>query len=314
MSDDKRKGPGPDESEPLEFLNRDDQGFDDEFEENDYPLGGSDKSDEPAAPPPPLDPDDDDVDAPMTAAPPSPASESEYDDDEERDDGDAVPPVTATRRSVRGRGNGDLSRIMIGAGVVIVAAALFIFWPRGGGLPTEEGDLTSVVTLPDTSAAAVAAVPRSSDVDLDQELQDVVPEKPDIGDPTPEGARVSLRQEADSRPQADEAPADPASPVTQGTAPATKADQQPAVTLGDPSAQGKWVVQMGAFGTAGNAAKVADTYSGQGFRCEVVNMPSTNGGSTYKVWIGYFETRAAATAYARDHRETLGTNTYITHR
>ena len=180
MSDDKRKGSGPDDSEPMEFLNRDDQGFDDEFEDNDYPLDDSDESDGPAAaPPPPFDPDDDDVDAPMTAAPAPPDPDPEI-DDQEQGGHEAVPPVTAIPRSVRGRGKGDMSRIMIGAGVVIVAAALFIFWPRGGGLPAEEGDLTSVVTLPDTTAGNVAAVPRSSDVDLDKELQDLLVENPNL--------------------------------------------------------------------------------------------------------------------------------------
>lgn len=326
MSDEERKGRDPDDGDDIEFLNREDDNddIDDAPEETDeydaFPLAENDEDDEmededlpedlittPIAAASPPDPDDEDVDEPVAAAtaPPAPEPDTTAGDEES-------PPVTATRRSGGGGGGGGMSRIMIGAGALIVIGALFIFWPRGGGMD-EDGDLMSVVTLPDSNAAAVTASPRSSDVDLDQELQQVVPETPEHGEATPEGTRASLRQEADVRSGTATDLAEPDSPTTGGTVPA-EVRQQGSIVPGDPTTQGKWAVQMGAFGTRDNAARAADDLSGKGFRSEVVSKPSTNGGTSYKVWIGYFETRAEATAYALKHRDALGTDTFITHR
>ena len=47
---------------------------------------------------------------------------------------------------------------------------------------------------------------------------------------------------------------------------------------------------------------------------ETPTLQSTTGGSQTKVWIAYFETHAAAKAWAAAHADEIGRSTYITHR
>ena len=198
--------------------------------------------------------------------------------------------------------------------------ALFIFWPRHSSSPViedENGERSSVVTLGDSVGAAGIPVPRSSDVDLDDELTEVVPEQDrSTGDKPPEETRAELRQQLDKDSGQQEL-AEPATVAGSGTAPVTQqqtntSDELPVATQG-PSAGGQWVIQLGSFGSRANADKLAASLRAKGFRMEVHDLPASNG-TTHKVWVGFFPTRAAATAYGRLHRDELGTKTFITHR
>ncbi|MBC8425313.1 SPOR domain-containing protein [bacterium] len=181
---------------------------------------------------------------------------------------------------------GGTNRVMIVTGVVVVAAALFIFWPRGGeDLPAPVGEQFSVVAA---DSGAVEAErpdrPRSSDVNLSLEAPDVVPEEAGAG--------------------ADEAP-----PVT--PRPRTS---QPTAASGEPGEDGKWAIQLGSFGSRANAQELAAELRTRGIRVETPTMQSTTGGDQTKVWIAYFETHAAAKAWAAAHVDDIGRSTYITHR
>ncbi|MBU0742902.1 SPOR domain-containing protein [bacterium] len=206
---------------------------------------------------------------------------------------EAYEEVTEPYRPIRRRGlagGGGTNRVMIATGVVVVAAAVFIFWPRGGAdLPAPVGEQFSVVAA-DSGAASTErpAPPRSSDVNLSLEAPPVVPEEP--------GATTGTGAES--------AP------------PSTRQTRRAGVTVssGEPGADGKWAVQLGSFGTRANAQELAVGLREKGFRVETPTLQSTTGGAQTKVWIAYFETHAAAKAWAAAHADEIGRSTYITHR
>jgi cell division septation protein DedD len=290
MNDEKKNGPQDNDELPfvdrpvgendnIEFLNRngDEDPESDDFENGEY-------EDDPV----------DDPGFPDEFAPP------------EIDEDAAAPAEMATPindKSGNGRRPGP-SRIMIGAGVVILAIALWVFWPRGG----DTGDMTgqtAVLTLDPAGPGVIdEETPRSSDVDLGEEVPEMVPEQPASNRTTTavtEKAVAKVTDEAAKMPPLND--------------PLAKADEklEPAAMPGDPAETGKWAVQLGAFGSEKNAQKMGDVYRNKGFRVEVPAMRTTGGGLSYKVWIGFFNTRGEANEWAQKHKSDLG-DFYITHR
>ncbi len=194
-----------------------------------------------------------------------------------------TPPPTRRRGLVPA---GGTNRVMIITGIVVVAAALFIFWPRGGeDLPEPVGEQFSVVAADSGAVEADRPErPRSSDVNLSLEAPDVVPEEA--------GGTVDESPPETSRPE----------------------PSRPAAGSGEPGETGKWAIQLGSFGSRTNAQEMAGELRAEGFRVETPTMQSTTGGAQTKVWIAYFETHAAAKAWAAAHVDEIGRSTYITHR
>lgn len=204
---------------------------------------------------------------------------------------DDTPPRTARRRERSRRGP---SPIMFGAlGLIIVAAAL-ILWPRGGSVTDSGEGVASVLTLPDSSAHAPTPTPRSSDVDLNEELSEMVPERA-TGDVPPPAAKADLLREADAR--------------TGDRGVLAEPETVSPIPSGDPAEQGAWAIQLGSFGSRVNAENLAAGLAEKGHRMEIQDL-----GGSHRVWVAYFPTRAAATAYAGAHAEDLGERPYITHR
>ncbi len=201
--------------------------------------------------------------------------------------------VTATPPAPRRRGlavGGGTNRVMIATGVVVVAAAVFIFWPRGSDdLPAPVGEQFSVVAT-DSGAVDIDRPerPRSSDVNLSLEAPEVVPEEAGAGTET---------GTASTPPPATQPPRETA-----------------AASSGEPGADGKWAIQLGSFGSRANALELAGELRNKGFRVETPAMQSTTGGSQTKVWIAYFDTHAAAKTWAAAHANKIGKSTYVTHR
>lgn len=142
MNDDKRYD--DDFDEPLDFVNREDEDWDEAAaEEEDFKDDGF----------------EDDEDAAVAAAA-------------------AAPPAMARR--VGGTGQKRGGGLILGAtAVVVVALAAWIFWPRSTALPDDVGELTSIVTRTDSTAvdAVQPAEVRSSDVNLGAEAPAIVPER-----------------------------------------------------------------------------------------------------------------------------------------
>ena len=222
-------------------------------------------------------------DTPRDDQPQEETFEATYDNGFEENADESPPPRRRGLAAAAGT-----NRVMIATGVVVVVAAALIFWPRGGSdLPAPVGEQFSVVAA-DSGAhdADRPERPRSSDVNLSLEAPSVVPE-------TPEGSGGAA---------ADSAPASSSSRTRAATG------------SGEPGPDGKWAIQLGSFGSRANARSMAAELSAKGFRVETPTLQTTTGGSQTKVWIAYFETHAAAKAWAAAHVDEIGGSTYITHR
>lgn len=199
-----------------------------------------------------------------------------------------------SRSRIRGRGKGT-PPIMIAALVVVVVGAALLFWPKGGPSPTGIGEQQSVVTMPDSAASQSNMVPdgapRSGDVDIAQQGQQMIPEKP-------EGKAQEEAPVKKPKPK----------PVVQ-----PKSEPKPAAPAIIPQADGRWAVQTGGFGNAANADVEAARLQTTGWRAMVRAGSNSSGEMVYRVWIGYFASREEAGTFIRQNRKKLS-DAFVVHR
>ncbi len=214
--------------------------------------------------------------------------------------------ATRRRKNLAGRDGGRISRPVLIAVVVLVAAGAYLFWPRGGGAPSGIGDQFTVVTA-DTSATAA---PRSGSVDIDEHLQSLVPEQP-------EGAASAAAAAPTGEPPAPAAEAAPPPPAAGEPAktPAKKpvADAAPAEARVAPRPTGPWAVQIGAFGKEANAQALVGDLAGKGVTAHTRAASTSSGDMVYRVWIGWFASREDATLFAKQQKKIIG-DAYPVHR
>ncbi len=111
-----------------------------------------------------------------------------------------------------------------------------------------------------------------------------------------------------------------ASESTAPTALADAAEAPPTTTVSttasgaQPATEGAWALQLGAFSTQENADALAGKLRSQGLRPYIQAGSSSRGGLVFKVAIGYFATREAAVAYARNNVRLLGPQALPIHR
>ncbi|MEZ4389105.1 MAG: SPOR domain-containing protein [Candidatus Krumholzibacteriia bacterium] len=221
------------------------------------------------------------------------------------------PAGTATRRrkSLAGdSGSRQLSRPLLIALLVVVVGGGYLFWPRGGGVPTGIGEQYSVVTTDSTDHA----VPRSGSVDITAERDTLVPEPP-AGDTHAEAASrqpLKLSEPAAATPQATTPPA--AKPRPRAAEPARKASETPPAVV-QPAATGVWAVQVGAFRTRTGADAVVSDLAAKGIAATVRAANTSGGEMIHRVWIGWFATRDDAQAFARQQKDRIG-EAYPVHR
>jgi cell division septation protein DedD len=218
--------------------------------------------------------------------------------------------------------------IMIGVALILAAAA-FLFWPRGGSSPTGIGDRMSVVTADTGNDAMVpGGEPRSGEVAIENETSDLVPEKvkttqagtdkPASSEPqaTSDEVKTTTKQEpakADTRSTttpttktASTTEATKSSPPATTPRSAQKKPEPTTISKIEPTASGGWAIQVGAFSKEENAQRNINDLKSKGYPA-LMHAASTSGGEIlYKVWIGYFKNREEAAIYGRDHRRQLG--------
>lgn len=222
---------------------------------------------------------------------------------------------TATRRrkSLAGDAGGrQVSRPLLIAVLVIVVGGGYLFWPRGGDVPTGIGEQYSVVTA-DTTAHEGA--PRSGSVDIDDEQTALTPEAP--------VARAAAGTDAPRRPIVVDDPeaedsADPSQPPAADRiaepreAPAEHPPAQPQPRI-EPAPSGPWAVQLGAYQTRANADKVVADLAVKGIDAHVRAANTSSGEMIHRVWIGWFTTRNDAQGFARQEKDRIG-DAYPVHR
>lgn len=203
-------------------------------------------------------------------------------------------------RSGRAR-SGGTPRIMLVGALIVIAAAAFLFWPKGGPSPTGIGEKRSVVTapaLPDSGAATMSDNrPRSSEVDIEKTAVTITPEKPE-GETETSPARTPPA--AEQKAAAARAP----------TRPRADTPRQPAV---QPRPEGRWAVQTGGFGQAENADQEAARLQDLGWNSVVMAGSNNQGQMVYRVWIGYFANRDEAQLFLQQNSDKLA-DAYVVHR
>lgn len=216
-----------------------------------------------------------------------------------------------------------LSRPLAAALILIVAGGAYLFWPRGGGAPRGIGEQLTVIT----TDSLVASAPRSGSVDIVEHEKPLVAEKPaapvaggSAGTSPADGVLGGERTSAPATPASPTSPSPigpqsgPArsSPTPRGHATVTPpaADVQPRSqtepVLLQPRPTGGWAVQVGAYGNEANAESVVRQLKTKGIDGQVRAANTSTGDIIYRVWIGWFESREQAMAYARQEKGNLG--------
>lgn len=205
-------------------------------------------------------------------------------------------------------GGGRMSRPLLVALIIVLAAGAFLLWPRGGNVPTGIGEQVTVVTAPDTTAHER---PHSGDVDIQEASHPVVAEKPAGTSPSaPSTSKPAATKPTKKQPTATAR----AGMATGGeTIPApAKATPQPGPVI-TPTNDGPYALQLGSFSSETNAQKVRDQYLQLGYPVHVRAASTSEGAIVYRVWVGFFASRQEAQSYAKGHAPEL-TDTIAVHR
>lgn len=197
------------------------------------------------------------------------------------------------------RKNKDQRPLVYGvAAAVIVAMALFLFWPRGG----QDEDLPEMVLTPHATQQA--------------SVETTGTPEPDDGMATTNGgaddeaaaAAVQSGEVKQDPPPTKVAPKDPDTPPRQ---PAGSTEvEKPAKTTSTPSGvpspgnSGQHLLYVGSFGNQSNAQARANELKARGIPASVAPSRSADGGELWRVRVGYFSDLQQARAYANWLEET----------
>lgn len=221
---------------------------------------------------------------------------------------DGRSPGTRAGRSGKRQG---MPRIMIAAGVLIVAGAVWLYWPAGESQPTGLGERRTIVSGEAAQAGSTGtAAPMSGDVDIDRQTQALTPEQPDQN-----AAQTQAADAAEAKEQAAaaaepvkieaEAETEPApKPAAQQPKPAT--DEPPAPRI-EPATSGAYAVQVASFGSAENADREVARLKAAGLQPLVRAGNNSAGEMVFRVWIAWFSSRQQAQQFiAQNQKEMPG--------
>ena len=200
-----------------------------------------------------------------------------------------------TSRRARTTNRRGMSRIVWVAILVGVIGAVLLFRNQGGDTPSGIGERRSLVTVGADSVELAAAEPRSGDVDITAETRDLTPEQPAAGSaaaetPPPEPAPAPKQTK----------------PAETKPAPKQTTPPPPPAPRMQPAATGGWVVQIGSYGEAENADRMAGKLREKGWDARVKVGNTSDGGMVHRVQIGYFASRKDADTFIRQNRNDLG--------
>lgn len=210
------------------------------------------------------------------------------------------------RAGQTGRGNGT-PRIMILAGVVIVAGAVWLYYDPSGSDPTGLGEQQTVVTSElDSMAPANSARPGSGDVDIEDQTVALTPEVPEDGSPVA-AEEVSAADLAPDVVKKNTVLATGETTATKPPAPAAKPAAKPAVAAPRivPAASGQYAVQTGSFGNADNADKEVTRLKALGWEPRIRAGNNSNGQMVFRVWIAFFPSREVAQNFINQNAKQI---------
>ena len=211
------------------------------------------------------------------------------------------------RAGQAGRGK-SIPRVMILAGVLIVAGAAWLYWPAGDSAPTGLGERQTVVTqLPDGAAPTGQTGPSSGDVDIDQQTTPLTPEKSEDGqavDTTSEENPSGTPGETVAAP-VNKAKATPEPVIQEAVAQKPAPKPAPPAARIEPSASGSYAVQTGSFGNAVNADKEAARLKTLGWDTSIRAGNNSSGQMVFRVWITHFKSRQDAQTFINQNAKQI---------
>lgn len=205
------------------------------------------------------------------------------------------------QRLAANSGGNRLSRPLAAALIVLVAGGTYLFWPRGGTIAPGIGEQITVIT----ADSLAAKTPRSGSVDIEAQHQPLVAEKPDRSSPSASQAPATVTGQTAAQPPAEPISAHDAARTQAGTT-AAPAHLAPATAMIQPQPTGRWAVQVGAYGSEANAESVVGQLKTKGIEAQVRGAGTASGEIIYRVWIGWFQSRDQALAYAAQEKERIG--------
>ncbi|HKI84080.1 MAG TPA: SPOR domain-containing protein [Candidatus Krumholzibacteria bacterium] len=199
------------------------------------------------------------------------------------------------------------------AALLILCAALFLFWPRGPKNelstmtltpPSAENQVQAGQVNPEDSATASSdelakpeETPQESLSTEDQRQQAVAPKQ---SQPEPSSIKaVTPAQTASSS---------PAPPNHEKTA------QKLNTSLVQPTSSGRYLLNLGSFGSHSNAQRRVDELRANGVPADVAQGTKPDGSPIYRVRVAYFEGHSLAKAYGEDLKRRLGLDYWISER
>lgn len=221
------------------------------------------------------------------------------------------PTVRRRKRLAPSADSGRISRPLLAAAVVILAVGSYMFWPRGADVPAGIGEQYSLVTADSSHAPA----PRSGSVDIEQEQDTLIPERPvavaAAGATSP--SQTIVLESATTGSPSSERPAETDTTPPRNAAPSVRKPASKPVSTIMPRPSGPWAVQLDAFQVEANAHNLVQKLHTQGVEAHVRTASASGGKVIFRVWIGWFGTRQDALTYAAQQKATIG-NTYPVHR
>lgn len=191
-------------------------------------------------------------------------------------------------RSSRSSGGRGIPRFMWIAIAVCVVGAVVLFRDQSNDIPTGIGERQTVVTAMDIDNTLVGDVsPRSGDVDINDQANNLTPEKPDATSTAKPEPKAETTQAAPKKSAPKKAATPPPPPIA-------------------PSEMGPYMVQVGSFGDADNADKEAGRLREMGLDARVKVGNTSSGALIFRVRIGYFKSRSEADNYIRQNRKKIG--------
>lgn len=169
--------------------------------------------------------------------------------------------------------------------VVILAAAVFLFRPQGN-----DQLVLTPESVRETGLATQDAAPTET-------AQGSTPAAPSSGDRSDAGtATVELGRDPAPVPETEIVDARPQKQTLEPATPAPRATPRADGPQMGPQTQGAWVINVGSFSTRPNADNRVQALARAGVTA-FVEEGNANGKKVFRVRVGYFPSREAATAY-----------------
>ncbi len=202
------------------------------------------------------------------------------------------------------------------AALLILCAALFLFWPRGPKNelstmtltpPGTENSLQAGQVSPEGATPAEGESSSMSPEDTPAESLSQAPQKPS-----------STQLQATELHASTSSQTTPVHAASTEMAPTTRSSGSTSPNTGaglvQPGPSGRYLINLGSFSSHSNAQRRVDELRQNGVPADVAQGTKPDGTPLYRVRIAYFEGHSLAKAYGEDLQRRLGLKYWISER